>query len=44
MANMHKNTSFVVEDIYRYGNNKDVIVLHSIINDCIRTWLVQHIY
>ena len=44
MANIHKNTSFVIEDNYRYGNNKDVIVLHSIINDCVKTSLVQHIY
>ena len=44
MANIHKNTSFVIEDSYRYGNDKDVIVLHSIINDCIKTSLVQHIY
>ena len=44
MANIHKNTNFVIEDSYRYGNDKDVIVLHSIINDCIKTSLVQHIY
>ena len=44
MANIHKNTSFVIEDNYRYGNNKDVIVLHSVINYCIKTSLVQHIY
>ena len=44
MANIHKNTRFVIEDNYRYPNNKDVIVLHSIINDCIKTSLVQHIY
>ena len=35
MADAHKNTSFVIEDNYRYGHNKVVIVLHSIINDCI---------
>ena len=34
-ADVHKNTSFVIEDNYRYGHNKVVIVLHSIINDCI---------
>ena len=44
MADVHKNTSFVIEDNYRYGHNKVVIVLHSIINDCIKTSLVQHIY
>ena len=44
MANVYKNTSFVTEDNYRYGHNKVVIVLHSIINDCIKTSLVQHRY
>ena len=43
MADVHKNTSFVIEDNYRYGHNKVVIVLHSVINDCIKTSLVQHI-
>ena len=27
MADVHKNTSFVIEDNYRYGHNKVVIVL-----------------
>ena len=40
MADVHKNTSFVIEDNYRYGHNKVVIVLHSVINDCIQTSLV----
>ena len=44
MAGVHKNTSFVIKDNYRYGHNKDVIVLHSIINDCIKASLVQHRY
>ena len=44
MANVHKNISFVIEDNYRYGHNKVVIVLHSIINDGIKTSLVQHKY
>ena len=44
MADVHKNTSFVIEDNYRYGYNKLVIVLHSVINDCIKTSLVQHRY
>ena len=44
MADVYKNTSFVIEDNYRYGHNKVVIVLHSIINDCIKTSLVQHRY
>ena len=26
MANVHKNASFVIEDNYRYGHNKVVIV------------------
>ena len=37
MANVHKNTSFVIKDNYRYRHNKVVIVLHSVINDCIKT-------
>ena len=28
MADVHKNTSFVIEDNYRHGHNKVVIVLH----------------
>ena len=44
MANVHKNTSFVIEDNYRYEHNKVVIFLHSIINDGIKTSLVQHRY
>ena len=43
MADVYKGTSFVLEDSYRYGQNKVVIVLHSVINDCIKTSLVQHI-
>ena len=43
MANVHKNTSFVIEDNYRYGHNKAVIVLHFVINDCLKT-LVQQRY
>ena len=42
MADVHKNTSFVIEDNYRYGHNKVVIALHSVINDRIKTSLVQH--
>ena len=42
MTNVHKNTSFVIEDNYRYGHNKVVTVLHSIINDGIKTSLFQH--
>ena len=43
-ADIHKNTSFVIEDNYRYGHNKVVIVLHSVINDYVKTSLVQHRY
>ena len=43
-ADVHKNTSFVIEDSYRYGHNKVVIVLHSVINDYLETSLVQHRY
>ena len=42
MADVHKNTSFVIEDNYRYGHNNVVIVLHSVINDYLKTSLVQH--
>ena len=44
MADVHENTSFVLEDNYRYGHNIVVIVLHSVINDCLKTSLVQHTY
>ena len=43
-ADVHENTSFVIEDNYRYGHNNVVIVLHSVINDCLKTSLVQHRY
>ena len=41
MVDVHENKSFVLEDNYRYGHNKFVIVLHSLINDCLKTSLVQ---
>ena len=44
MADVHKNTSFVIEDNCRYRHNKVVIILHSVINDCIKTSLVTHRY
>ena len=44
MADVHKNTNFVIEDNCSYGHNKVVIVLHPIINGCIKTSLVQHRY
>ena len=44
MADVHENTSFVLEDNYRYGHNKVVIALHSVINDYLKTSLVQHRY
>ena len=44
MADVHKNASFVIEDNYRYGHDKAVIVLHSAINDYLKTSLVQHRY
>ena len=43
-ADVCKNTSFVLEDNYRYGHNKVVIALHSVINDYLETSLVQHRY
>ena len=44
IADVNENTSFVFEDSYRYGHNKVVIALHSVINDRIKTSLVQHRY
>ena len=44
MVDVHKNTSFVLEENYRYGHNKVVIVLHSVINDYLKRSLVQHRY
>ena len=43
-ADVYKNTSFVIEDNYRYGYNKFVIVLHYVINNYLKTSLVQHRY
>ena len=34
----------VLEDNYKYGHNKVVIVLHSVINEYLKTSLVQHRY
>ena len=44
MADVHENTSFVLEDNYRYGHNEVVIALHSVINDYLKTSSVQHRY
>ena len=44
IADVYKGTSFVLEDNYRYGYNKVVIVLQSVINDRVKTSLVQHRY
>ena len=44
MVNINENTSFVLEENYRHGHNKVVIVLHSVINDCLKRSLVQHRY
>ena len=43
-ADVHKNTSFVVEGSYGCRYNKVAIVLHSVINDYLKTSLVQHRY
>ena len=43
-GDVHKNTSFVIEDNYGCRHNKIVIVLHSVINDYLKTSLVQHRY
>ena len=42
-VDIHENTSFAIEDNYRYGHNNVVIVFHSVINDYLKT-LVQHRY
>ena len=44
MADVPKNTTIVIEDNYRYRHNKVVIVLHSVINDFVKTSLVQRRY
>ena len=44
MVDLHENTSFVLEDNYRYGHNKVLVVLHSFFNDYLKTSLVQHRY
>ena len=44
MVDVHENTSFALEFNCRYGHNKVVIVLHSVINNCLKTSLVQHRY
>ena len=41
-VDVYKNTSFLVDFNYRYRYNKVVIVLHSVINDYLKTSLVQH--
>ena len=43
-GDVHKNTSFVIEGNYGCRHNKIVIVLHSVINDYLKTSLVQHRY
>ena len=43
-ADVHKNTSFVVEGSYGCRYNKVAIVLHSVINDYLKTSLIQHRY
>ena len=44
MADVHENRNFVLEDNHRYGQKKAVIVLHSVINDYLKTSLGQHRY
>ena len=43
-ADVCKNTSFVLEDNYRYGHNKLVIVLHSSFNSYLQKSLAQDKY
>ena len=42
MADVYKNTSFVVESSYGCRYNKVVLILHSFINDYLKTSLIQH--
>ena len=44
MVDVCKNTSFVLEDNYRYGHNKLVIVLHSSFNSYLQKSLAQDKY
>ena len=44
MADVHENTSFVLEDNYKYGSNKVAIVLHSVIKYYLKTSLIHHRY
>ena len=44
MADVHGNTSFVLEDNYKYGSNKVAIVLHSVIKYYLKTSLIHHRY
>ena len=44
MVDVYKSTSFVVEGNYECRYNKVVIVLHSVINDYLKTSLVQQRY
>ena len=43
-ADVHENTSFVIEDNYRHGHNNVEIVLHSVITDYLKISLAQHRY
>ena len=43
-ADVYKSTSFVNEGNYDRRYNKVVIVLDSVINDCLKTSLAQHRY
>ena len=44
MVDVCKNKSFALEDNYRYGHNKLVIVLNSVFNGCLQKLLVRHRY
>ena len=44
MVDVSKNKSFFLEDNYRYGHNKLVIVSHSVLNGCLQKVLLRHRY
>ena len=44
MVDVRENTSFVLEDNYRYVHNKVVIVLHPVFNSYLQKSLVKHRY
>ena len=44
MVDVHKNTSFVLEENCIYGHNKVIIFFHSVFHGYLQKPLVQHRY